>query len=306
MKNQQLRLQEYSESKIVEVVNFDFPEFVILSVRPVEVGLDNFVAEINNEYIFRFPRSGKEAQIPLEVEIEILQHLADQVSFEIPSPLYVGIQYEYAGYRKIVGKTLDRELFTQLSLDQKHKLAFDIATFTHELHVAISETQATTLGIQGADFSHYLVGAEGKLRINLAQTDLWSYCIDVLEQYSQIREQRQDQTFIHWDLHHNNVIMDPVTKKLVGFIDFSDCAVGDYHLDLYAMYRLDLDFMEMVASAYAQISNFSVSSERLLLYAAINEVAYLVELANSPLSNRYLLGLKRLTELQKRKVAVLK
>jgi hypothetical protein len=78
-------VDSHSARKLIEGC---FPELRIKRCRQMRTGWENFVLEINGEYVFRFPKYW-ETEKRLENEIEFLPTLASRLSTQVPDYEFV-------------------------------------------------------------------------------------------------------------------------------------------------------------------------------------------------------------------------
>lgn len=126
--------KELSKSQLnifIKMIQEDYPDFNIKSIKPLKSGWDNFVLEINQIYIFRFPKS---PNFKLDKEIKILKRLNGKVTLKIPIYEFIGKQTPYVGYKKIIGQSLSSCTLELLTSKNKNFLAYDVANFLNEFH----------------------------------------------------------------------------------------------------------------------------------------------------------------------------
>ena len=61
-----------------------FPEISVRRVRRILTGWENFVLEVNGEYVFRFPKF-KETETRLKTEIRLLAKLQGNLPAPVPN-----------------------------------------------------------------------------------------------------------------------------------------------------------------------------------------------------------------------------
>jgi aminoglycoside 2''-phosphotransferase len=112
-----------------------FPQIRVHSCTPIFEGWDNFVLEVNSEFIFRFPRR-PDVEVQLEKEIVLLPELAEVLAVSVPRFEFVwggGEAYpgRFAGYRKLNGVPLMGE---ERYLAPSALLAQQLSRFLSDLH----------------------------------------------------------------------------------------------------------------------------------------------------------------------------
>lgn len=95
--------------RFIRLVRRYVPSVTVGWVRPIETGWAHFVLDVNDEWIFRFPRSPADSP-RLEREIRLLAELEKRLP--VPVPHYEhqirtdGGRLRFAGYRKLHGRPL--------------------------------------------------------------------------------------------------------------------------------------------------------------------------------------------------------
>jgi aminoglycoside phosphotransferase (APT) family kinase protein len=118
-----------------ELISAQFPALAPPRMGQLHTGWDNTVYEVNDEWIFRFPR--REIAVPLlRVEICALPRLVPVLPLTVAPAELVGAPggdypWPFAGYRKLRGQPADR---ARLDRDQRRRLAAPLAGFLATLH----------------------------------------------------------------------------------------------------------------------------------------------------------------------------
>src|SRR5215472_11332149 len=100
-------MDEYSA-----LIQHDFPELEVKSIKYLGSGWGNAAILVNEEYVFRFPRGLFEEGEPLnsdiiEKEVQVLKYLQGKTSFDIPVPAFVASKFRYFGYKLLYGTLWD-------------------------------------------------------------------------------------------------------------------------------------------------------------------------------------------------------
>jgi aminoglycoside 2''-phosphotransferase len=107
------------------------PEIEVAAMRLNREGLLNDVVIVNEEFVFRFPKSAYASE-HLQDELKILRLLKDYLTLEIPAPFYES--EDCMAYRMIPGETLRRDVLLRLPEDELQGVADQLAQFFRELH----------------------------------------------------------------------------------------------------------------------------------------------------------------------------
>lgn len=275
---------KYTLLKIKRVLSLDFPELSIKSIKLHADGWDNIAAEVNSEYIFKFPRDRGSR---LDLEVKVLAYMKNKVSLPIPEILFVGKKQECIGYRKLAGEKLTRELLNTLNPEEKRRLVNDIAKFLYKFHSSFALEDAKKMGIEEEDHFSYLNLIKKNISKRIKDKKLIKFIKDSLEEYAAIRKKGEEIRVLYNDLHEDNMAFDVGERKLNGIFDFGDVMIEDVHREFNYLYRLDPVFMKEVICGYEKISDLKIDIERVITYAKINELSDLAEYINDPNSQVY-------------------
>lgn len=165
-------MQVDSDIKAREIISYHFPELEIENIHYLGSGDNNNAYELNNKYIFRFPKHNK-AEITLANEIRLLEILKKEFSLKVPDFVFIGnrealflkgkdekrrvtgliyklkqllkfsglqkgskeiVTQIFVGYPKITGSELKPDELKSFSIDTKNSIARDIGNFLEDLH----------------------------------------------------------------------------------------------------------------------------------------------------------------------------
>lgn len=222
----------------VRAISGHVPEFPIKSVKRNENGQNNVVLEVNDEFIFRFPKY-REGITQLKRELRLLEWIQGYVSLPIPAPVYVNIANKavgeaFAGYKKIRGEPLWKEAWLGLSESGEERIAGQLARFLADLHripveppepgqpsaVDWSEWHTLHRNIQMKLFP-YMSSAR--------QSDVDMHFESFFGTYAG-RSVRA--AWVHGDFGTSNILFDPSVPEVTGIIDFAEAHPGDPALDI--------------------------------------------------------------------------
>jgi len=290
-------IPHFGASTIQSIINRDFPAIETQSIRIIENGWDNLVAEVNNNLIFRFPKD-KECQF--DTEVKVLKILEGKISLQIPRIDYLGKSFTYMGYRKILGNDLTKELYKSLNSDQKDQLVFDLANFLFELHTAVSPEDAIKLGVRKDDLSPYAAAIKSLLGKNVVNTYIKIFAEKTLLEFSDMLTNPFKEVLLHKDVHSNNIAFDKQTEKLNGVFDFGDVIVGDIHIDFSNFFKFGSNFMRKITEKYQEFAGFELNKRRIVIYAYLDSLYDLSKIIEDSLENElYQKTVKRLADWSK-------
>ncbi|MBA3238161.1 MAG: aminoglycoside phosphotransferase family protein [Parachlamydiaceae bacterium] len=244
-------LEQHNEAAIHAVLADEVPELNINSLKIISCGWDNLVADINGEWIFRFPRL-EEFVSTLNREVLLLNQVHSCVSMPVPHYEYIGSRTAFVGYRKILGKALDKELYLSLSTEVQQQIADSLALFLSQLHQAVSVEEALAWG-----YKYYglpLNWIESSLRNTNFSHDMNRI---IQEAFAHIRQKQSNEShlvLLHNDLHSANFAFDVETNQVTGVFDFSDAAIGESYIEFGRLFSVDQDLVIRTAEAYARLS----------------------------------------------------
>jgi len=190
---------------------------------------ENFsVIEINDKWMFRFPRSVRQKE-------ELFKETAFLRRFEGCSPLLVPLHKfnttTCVGYRKISGTELTRELLLSFPADMQKSIARQLGEFLSVLHsfpltelVAVNLTPGWGSWRQRARvvFEQKLLPLfSPKERANIAS---W---------FKDFFAMKFKEVVVHGDFTPDHIICDPQRRRVVGIIDWGDVTIDDASTDLY-------------------------------------------------------------------------
>ena len=220
-----------------------FPGFHIEAIRFIAEGFDSCAYEVNNEYIFLFPKSSEAAK-QLRVEIALLPRLLKHVDIQIPSFEYIGSQldngFPFVGYKKIEGVALDNTLLTNLDESSRTQFIKQLANFLQRLHsfpIADAEQCEVMISDEKKFFTHIL---------ERMRSDVYPMMRPLEQTYVEHTFKRyldDDGNFdynpvlLHADLGLDHILYDAHKRDIAGIIDFGDVRIGDPVYDLIYLHQ---------------------------------------------------------------------
>lgn len=203
----------------------------INSYKVINRGAESLIIEVNEEWIFRFPRSSifKEK---MRKRLNFLVSFSKISPLKIPAPKY--IEQDFIGYKKIPGQPLYPTNIEKLTEKEKLMIAKQLGLFLKALHGYRNKQINFDTG--------YLV---------MRKKDYWN-CPAPITQYLNTGECKnltarlksiaknsenfeKPTTIIHGDLNFNNILWDPNKKVITGILDWSDAGFGIPAMDFIAL-----------------------------------------------------------------------
>lgn len=240
---------------------------IYINIENIElINSFNFkIFEINHSWMIRFSQSKNKN---LEKEKNVLETIKlrnPDLSIPIYSEVYsYKDEIRFVLYSKLYGEILKDEIYKTLNEQEQDQLAVDIAEFmykihhTNELKNSVSHESEEILGgliPRVPEASLLNEKMEKYLALN-AYADLLPLWKKVYRIY--LRDYGNPYFFapLHNDLHSKNLLIDPVSKRLTGVLDFEDVVYGHVSREFRHLFAIDPEFMIKVASAYAKKNNW--------------------------------------------------
>lgn len=228
---------ELTDTQAKQLITTQFPELAPVTVSLLGVGWDNWAFQVNDRYIFRFPRR-EIAVALLNMESQLLPFVAARVSLAIPEPCFIGeaqgdYPWPFAGYPEISGYTACQRY---LNSEQRTNLARPLAIFLRELH-HIDVAEAKAHGAAADQFDR--LGLELRVpKIKQRLHSIFAYGIlqnedrwmEYLNQCVKLNKDHQC-CLTHGDLYARHLLLDD-HDDLNGVIDWGDMSLCHPALDL--------------------------------------------------------------------------
>ncbi len=223
----------------------------------------------------------------IEREHDILQRLNDR-GMPVPELTYEGKSFPFFGMTRLSGQRLTPEGLKEMPVKEKESLAKEIAALCVGISSAISPEEAKNLGVDvplpGISFTpQSLQEALANPDVRKALGDNAEFFTQKVREYSDMHHERyagRAPSFMHADLSPGNILYDPQTKKLSGFIDFgvSRVAFPDEGLGVFCMTYPDY-FSRMVLKEYSHLQPVQVTREDVRLWECVYAVNRVAEVA---------------------------
>ncbi|USK53158.1 aminoglycoside phosphotransferase family protein [Cytobacillus solani] len=236
------------------IIKKTYPHLEINEVRINNNGWDNDILIINDEIVFRFPKSEHLITKVID-EMKILDHLAViEPIIKIPKyePVFnenklIGVKYAF-----LKGKSLSEYTDCQLNEEPENaKLMADFLTKLHSIDISVmNDTNLTAIHTL-----HYWENLYSLVKqvvfpfLNTyQQSEISEVFISFINNYSSLSYKK---TLIHGDLTPSNIIFNKTINRIDGIIDFTDAQFGDPAFDFAGLYwTFGPDFTQKVLSWY--------------------------------------------------------
>jgi aminoglycoside 2''-phosphotransferase len=226
----------------IQAIHAVYPDLLVETVRLNQQGQFNDVLVVNNEDIFRFPKTQREA-IKLEMEAALLRSLKGRVMLPIPDPIYQSQGASAPGrvfmrYHLLPGEPLWPETFASLKDgEQRQHVATQLATFLRQLHSISAEELAVKLpDFRGCEEWRELYDRFRSRLFSFMRPDARAWVTQHFEDFlSDERNCSYAPVLIHGDFGPSNILYDAQACSISGVIDFSSTGWGDPALDFAAL-----------------------------------------------------------------------
>lgn len=230
---------------VYELITAQFIDLKPWDVKYFAEGWDNYIYEVNNEYLFRFPR--RKFAIPfIKTEIHILPFLQTKKMSNIPIITHMGepnqkYPHPFYGYKKILGKP-----FTcfKLSPNDYQQLAADLGLFLRKLH-DVSMNGSNHVNLRSDELNRMNpITRTDKFKENLASIKRINP-IYPIEKWNNLMMESVKKGFItkapnvivHGDLYALQIIIND-QNRFNGVIDWGDVHWGDPAVDLAVLHTI--------------------------------------------------------------------
>lgn len=269
----------------IDLLRQHFPALEFREVRIVEDGWDSLVVEIDEQWVFRFPRR-PEVEGWVEREIRLLPILAETLPVAVPRfELVARNGVVCVGYRRITGSPASSGI-SELA-------GRDVGSFLTALHRSPLEP-ARAIGVPFFDpaaWREHFASLGDDFRRRVYPLLRSGECQQAETVFARIHELDFEPALIHGDLGPAHILCQD--GRLNGVIDWSDARIGDPALDLaWCLNGVAAEVAEAVAQTYVVDAGLR---ERALFYHRLGpwyEVAHGLETEQSRLVTRALEGVR--------------
>lgn len=208
------------------------PDLAAFDIEPVSSGWDNFQFRLGKDLALRFPRRELGSRC-IEIEQRWLQEIAPALSLPVPAPIRIGHASHGYPYKWSVVPWLRGVPATRCGIADDE--ATTLATFLRSLHIA-APAAAPINPYRSVPLLERASAIEERMDRVAAQSSIVTTHLRSLWQTALHAPIDVELTWIHGDLHPNNILVD--RGKLSGIIDWGDMGRGDRAIDLAAIWML--------------------------------------------------------------------
>ncbi|WP_435277331.1 cupin-like domain-containing protein (plasmid) [Psychrobium sp. nBUS_13] len=278
-------LKVYSEDAVKQSYEEAFKGESVSTINFYPNTHESVVADINNEYIVKFPRPHRGVD-GLNAEQGITDLIRNKVQINIPA---LSIQAEpviFARYPKIQGQLFDKQRYEKLPEKIKETLASQLASFIASLH-AISQDDIEKSSIELAPSWEIQLELIEQQFAKEKDEVINALLPEILKNQHALKIADENKVFGHFDLHGGNVLLNDKHSEFTGVIDFGNCKFGDLHQDLSVMNLSSPALAQKVALAYEQITQRKLNRLLIQHYTTIFYINLLAGLKRNNADDKY-------------------
>ena len=247
-----------------------FPSVPVRNVRMILSGWDNYALEVNDQWLFRFPRR-KDGVVRLKMEVKLLPLVSRISSIRVPEFEYVwpggaGFSNVFVGYKKIQGVPLTSQLITKR---KSIRLESQLSQFLRELH-GIPAQRLNRMGLFEWHDRRKLFGELKRSVVPLLNAKGKQRLISLFEEFLANRANLEfAPTLIHSDLTGGNILCNPEADTITGIIDWGDASIGDPAYDFSGfLFEYGESFVDSMLSEY-NVPEENAFRKRMIFYASV-------------------------------------
>lgn len=242
--------------QMVATIKACVPGFEVHQSRKIVTGWEYDILDVNNKFIFRFPRY-RGSWPRLLKEASLLASISDSLQIETPRYEFVwkgskAYPKRFGAYRKIPGTPCTFDNFRKR---WSARLGKDLGRFLTELH-SLARNYSTK---KIPEFSphkwaessrRYLLGVRKYAYPSLTDKQkiqcerLWSMLLRDIENSG------FNPSLIHGDLTDGNIPIDGLTGRLTGVVDWGDALYADPAFDFVGAYEISKSLCSRALEAY--------------------------------------------------------
>ncbi len=288
--------------KYLPILVKHYPDITSDKIKLFDDGYDHYVLLVDNLHAFRFPRTealGESDRVENALLIKFAQ-ISPVAIQQITGHFDNESGINYQTYEFIPGIRLSRKMASSLTEQELVNIAIDMGNFLSSLH-SFSKEDALKMGIEslvspqdyGEYFKEFLEkDRESFFSLLSVQEQKWIEQ-SVKDFYILTKDHPFEMRVTHSDMLPEHIIIDPVTHKMNGIIDFS-LRIADPANDFKFFDRYGEIFLKTVYKNYLEVDEYF--DKRRKFYAGDLPVTNLYESIERNDSSNIDLLLKQLKE----------
>ncbi|MEQ5837730.1 cupin-like domain-containing protein [Marinobacter sp. NFXS9] len=266
--------QSHSEEAVRTTYEAAFPGENASSVTFHPNTHESIVAEVNEEFIVKFPRPSRGVS-GIAAEKAITGMIRERVELPIPDLEIHNTPVPLARYKKLPGAMFSRKHYDAMSDLSKDQLAEQLSNFLFQLHSIPTAEISGHIPLSPS----WVISCDQIEEFLGSNTDhvISSLVTEVVKNQRALQVPDANLVFGHFDLHGSNVLVDDRHQSVTGIIDFGNCKIGDLHQDISVMNLSSPDLTYRMITTYEKLSGRRINS---LLVDHYTTVFYLNLLAS--------------------------
>jgi aminoglycoside phosphotransferase (APT) family kinase protein len=200
----------------------------------------------------------------LDREVTVLKALQGKILTHIPEPIFY--EENFLVYKKIPGSPLIPYAFFRYGNKQRSQLICDLVEFLMQMHGALHQEQAESLGLMKSSLPWSLEQLKEHRFYLQDHEELFEVFDSIMTMYEKALTQEFTPSLIHNNFSMNNVIVDSLTGQLRGIIDFTNVAFDDMALDLCIHRSNPIEFSKAITFVYALLGKTKENPEKIYSY----------------------------------------
>lgn len=264
------RILENPRAQIEAIVRRHMAEGGWHSIKLLLHGVDSIVADVNDTWIFKFPR-GEYAAQQVEKEAQALAYFGERLGLAIPRMTLHDEECFYSCHAKIPGDFLTSQIYESLTEAKRDNLARTLASFFVQLHATPLESAKSALRLSRR--GPWKPSAEIIAIVEaLLPPHIHPYIRQTMARIDAMSFNEAYDVVGHFDVHGENLAFDVESGCLRGVFDFADIAFGDYHREFQAPGRISPDLTGRIIPYYEKLSGRAVDRNRVALYREVEKI----------------------------------
>jgi aminoglycoside 2''-phosphotransferase len=224
---------DLSTDRLTAAIREAFPDLAFQDVQRIDGGEDHVVLLVDDELIFRFPRS-PERQVLFAAELRVLAALEGRSGVPVPAYRWIAADTAFGGYRLLPGRELRRARFERLEGSAQRRILGQVADLLNALHALPHDLLADADGGLPAVWS----AEDYAVRWRESRSALTAPHVDAgrLARFDRFYEAYARLAsgiprLRHGDLTDDHLLLADAEDSLAGVIDFADASIGDVAAD---------------------------------------------------------------------------
>ncbi|HEY5463790.1 MAG TPA: aminoglycoside phosphotransferase family protein [Hanamia sp.] len=237
----------------IKKIHSEFPDYIISSIKKTGEGDNSKAFIINEEYIFRFPKS-KDAKTQMRKEIAVLPKIKPLLNISIPIFEFISFETNFAGHKIIPGVPLTFKIYNSLHKKNQGLIQQSLANFLSQLHhIDLSKFKDCHLETMDPKEEYWdnFRKAQKLIYPHISKNKRNIITKIFTEYLSNQNNFNYTPALIHNDFSKDHILFDTAKQQIMGIIDFGDMALGDPDYDfMYLLDEFGEEFLKKVFKIY--------------------------------------------------------